>query len=141
MGGNPRLRVYTDGGARGNPGPAATGVVLVAPDGTVLRKEGATIGVATNNQAEYAAMARGLQLAAIYWTGHVECIADSELVIRQLVGRYKVKNETLREMFMAVKRLESSFLSVTYTHVPRENEWTAMADALVNEALDAASTG
>jgi ribonuclease HI len=126
----------TDGGARGNPGPAAIGVVIIDQDGAIVQQYKAAIGVATNNQAEYRALLKGMELAAIYWKGDLACISDSELLIKQLNGQYRVKNEELRTLFFQVKKSEAPFRHVTYTHVPRTHELSVVADRLVNEALD-----
>jgi len=126
----------SDGGARGNPGPAAIGIVLVDQDGKIIQQYKAAIGVATNNQVEYRALLKGMELAAIYWKGDLACISDSELLIKQLNGQYRVKNEELRALFFQVKKAESPFRHVTYKHVPRTHDLAVVADRLVNEALD-----
>jgi ribonuclease HI len=132
-----RARLYTDGGARGNPGPAASAFVLETEDGTVLDARGSTIGVATNNVAEYRALVDGLRRAVEVGVDELEVVSDSELVVRQMRGEYRVKNETLRELFLEATGLARQLRSVTYTVVRREaNE---LADRLVNEALDSAS--
>ncbi len=124
-----------DGGARGNPGPAAIGVVLRDPDGAVLEEVGETIGRATNNVAEYRALLRGIELAAAHGATELELVGDSELVVRQIEGRYKVKDATLRELHAEAKRELSGFASWSIRHVRREAN--ADADRLVNAALDA----
>ena len=91
-----KARLFTDGGARGNPGPAAFGYVLEAEDGTVLAAHGEAIGVATNNVAEYRALVAGLERAAELQVGEVEVVSDSELLVKQMTGEYRVKNEALR---------------------------------------------
>lgn len=129
-----RLTVNVDGGARGNPGPAAIGVVV--RDGEeVLAEVGETIGETTNNVAEYRALLRGIELAAEHGAGELELIGDSELVVRQVEGRYKVKNAGMKELHAEVKRALGGFDSWSIRHVRRENN--ADADRLVNEALDA----
>ena len=130
-----KARLSTDGGARGNPGPAAYGYVLEADDGTVLDARGETIGTATNNVAEYRGLLAGLDAALERGVEEVEVISDSELVVKQMRGEYKVKNETLRELVDEAHALESRFRRVTYTAVRREHN--ELADRLVNEALDA----
>jgi probable phosphoglycerate mutase len=131
-----RARLFTDGGARGNPGPAAYGFVLEADDGTVLAAEGEAIGVATNNVAEYSGLIAGLRRAAELKVPEVEVISDSELLVKQMRGEYKVKNEALRALSLEAARLAREVGKVEYRHVKRaENE---LADRLVNEALDAA---
>jgi probable phosphoglycerate mutase len=131
-----RARLFTDGGARGNPGPAAYGFVLEADDGTVLAAEGEAIGVATNNVAEYSGLIAGLRRAVELKVPEVEVISDSELLVKQMRGEYKVKNEALRALSLEAARLARELGKVEYRHVKRaENE---LADRLVNEALDAA---
>ncbi|HZO06440.1 MAG TPA: ribonuclease HI family protein [Solirubrobacterales bacterium] len=126
--------VNVDGGARGNPGPAAIGVVLRDPDGAVVEELGETIGKATNNVAEYRALLRGIELAAAHGATELELIGDSELVVRQIEGRYKVKDATLRELYEEAKRELTGFESWSIRHVRREAN--ADADRLVNTALD-----
>jgi probable phosphoglycerate mutase len=131
-----RARLSTDGGARGNPGPAAYGYVLEASDGTVLDARGEAIGVATNNVAEYRALLAGLERAAELGVDELEVVSDSELLVKQMRGEYKVKNAALRELWEEAGRLARRLDRVEYTAVRRElNE---LADALVNEALDRA---
>jgi ribonuclease HI len=129
-----RVTVNVDGGARGNPGPAAIGVVLRDGAGEVLEERGERIGRATNNVAEYRALLRGIELAAAHGATELELIGDSELVVRQVEGRYKVKDATMRELHAEVKRALEGFESWTIRHVRRESN--AEADRLVNEVLD-----
>jgi len=129
-----RVTVNVDGGARGNPGPAAIGVVLRNGDGSVLEEVGETIGEATNNVAEYRALLRGIELAAGRGAEEIELIGDSELVVRQVEGRYKVKNAGMKELHEEVKRALRGFDSWKIRHVRRAEN--ADADRLVNEALD-----
>ncbi len=131
-----KARLFTDGGARGNPGPAAYGFVIEAEDGTVLAAHGERIGVATNNVAEYRALIAGLDKAAELGVGEVEVVSDSELLVKQMRGEYRVKNEALRDLSTQASRLARTIGSVTYTAVRREHN--ELADRLVNEALDAA---
>ena len=132
-----KARLSTDGGARGNPGPAAYGYVLETDDGTVLDARGEAIGVATNNVAEYRGLLAGLAAALERGVDELEVVSDSELVVKQMRGEYKVKNETLRDLVDDAQALESRFRRVRYTAVRRgHNE---LADRLVNEALDSAS--
>jgi ribonuclease HI len=131
-----KARLFTDGGARGNPGPAAYGFVLEAEDGTVLAAHGERIGVATNNVAEYRALVAGLDKAAEIGVGEVEVVSDSELLVKQMRGEYRVKNEALRDLSIQASRLARAIGKVTYTAVRREHN--ELADRLVNEALDAA---
>jgi ribonuclease H / adenosylcobalamin/alpha-ribazole phosphatase len=127
-------KLFTDGGARGNPGPAAYGFVLEADDGTVLAAEGKAIGRATNNVAEYRGLIAGLERALELGLANVTVVSDSELVVKQMRGEYRVKNEALRDLRDEAERLASKLGRVQYTSVRRaENE---LADRLVNEALD-----
>ena len=130
-----RARLSTDGGARGNPGPAAYGYVLEAVDGTVLDARGETIGVATNNVAEYRALLAGLGRAAELGVHELEVVSDSELLVKQMRGEYKVRNAALRELWEEAGRLAARLDHVEYTAVRREHN--ELADSLVNEALDA----
>lgn len=129
-----KLVVNVDGGARGNPGPAAIGVVVQGPEGDVLEECGEAIGNATNNVAEYTALLRGVARAAELGASEVELVGDSELVVRQVKGEYKVKDATLRELHAEVKRALRGFESWSIRHVRRE--LNSEADRLVNEALD-----
>ena len=132
-----KARLFTDGGARGNPGPAAYGYVLEAEDGTVLAAEGKAIGVATNNVAEYSALIAGLAKAVELQVPEVEVVSDSELLVKQMTGEYRVKNEALRSLSVEASRLARQLGTVRYTAVRREHN--ELADSLVNEALDAAA--
>ncbi len=134
-----RAKLFTDGGARGNPGPAAYGYVLEADDGTVLAAHGEAIGVATNNVAEYSALIAGLEKAVELGVGEVEVISDSELMVKQMRGEYKIKNEALRELSLRASHLARELGAVTYTAVRREHN--KLADQLVNDALDAEAAG
>ena len=131
-----KARLYTDGGSRGNPGPAAYAYVLEADDGTVLDARGAAIGVATNNVAEYSALVAGLERAVEVGVRELEVVSDSELVVKQMRGEYKVKNRALQALFLDASQLARKIHRVTYTAVRREHN--ELADSLVNEALDAA---
>jgi ribonuclease HI len=129
-----KVRLFTDGGARGNPGPAASAYVLEAEDGTVLDANGEAIGVATNNVAEYRALLAGLARAAELGLHEVEVVSDSELLVKQMRGEYKVKNAALRELWDDAQRLARRLGRVEYTAVRREQN--ELADRLVNDALD-----
>ena len=132
-----KAKLSTDGGARGNPGPAAYGYVLEGEDGTVLDTRGERIGVATNNVAEYRALIAGLEKAVELGVDELEVVSDSELLVKQMQGEYRVKNETLRELNEDANVLERKLGRVRYTAVRREHN--ELADRLVNEALDAAA--
>jgi ribonuclease HI len=131
-----KARLSTDGGARGNPGPAAYGYVLESDDGHVLDARGETIGVATNNVAEYSALVAGLQKALELGVTELEVVSDSELLVKQMRGEYKVKNEALRELNREASELAAGLGKVAYTAVRRAHN--ELADSLVNEALDSA---
>jgi ribonuclease HI len=133
------LIVNVDGGARGNPGPAAIGVVVRDADGAVLEEVGERIGEATNNVAEYRALLRGIELAATHGATELELIGDSELIVRQVEGRYKVKNPGMKELHAEVKRALRDFDSWSICHVRRADN--ADADRLVNQALDSVLDG
>jgi ribonuclease HI len=130
-----KARLSTDGGARGNPGPAAYAYVLEADDGTVLAAHGEAIGVATNNVAEYSALVAGLEKAIEVGVTDLEVISDSELMVKQMRGEYRVKNEALRDLSVRASQLAREVGSVSYKAVRREQN--KLADQLVNEALDA----
>ncbi|HEX3056079.1 MAG TPA: reverse transcriptase-like protein [Gaiellaceae bacterium] len=131
-----KAKLFTDGGARGNPGPAAYGYVLEAEDGTVLAAHGERIGVATNNVAEYRALIAGLEKAVELAVPEVEVVSDSELLVKQMNGEYRVKNAALQDLSIQASRLAREVGKVSYTAVRREHN--KLADQLVNEALDAA---
>jgi ribonuclease HI len=131
-----RARLFTDGGARGNPGPAAFAYVLEDEHGDVLAAHGEAMGVATNNVAAYSALLAGLEKAAELGVEELEVVSDSELMVKQMRGEYRVKNEALRELSLRAGQLARRIGDVTYTAVRREHN--ELADRLVNEALDAA---
>jgi ribonuclease HI len=130
--------IYTnsDGGARGNPGPGAIGVI-VRRDGEILTKYSAKVGkFVTNNVAEYEGLIKALELASKYTSEEVTCILDSELVVKQLLGKYKVRNPKLLELFLRVQKLQENFKKIKYLHVSRWNKFQMIADELLNEELD-----
>ncbi|HTX46101.1 MAG TPA: ribonuclease HI family protein [Solirubrobacteraceae bacterium] len=129
-----KLVVNVDGGARGNPGPAAIGVVAFSPEGDVLREVGERIGPATNNVAEYRALLRGIEIARELGATEIELINDSELVAKQLTGVYRVKHPAMRPLFSEAMSALRGFDSWRIRSVPRAQN--AHADALVNRALD-----
>jgi ribonuclease HI len=131
--------LYTDGGARGNPGPAGIGVVIKDANKKIIKKLGSYIGVATNNDAEYQGLILGLEECLEEKATKVDCFLDSQLIVKQLNGEYKVKNERMRNYWVKVKTLESSFEEITYTHVKRDKN--KEADYLVNKVLDASENG
>jgi ribonuclease HI len=130
------LVVNVDGGARGNPGPAAIAAVASTPDGEVVDRRGEAIGTATNNVAEYRALLLGIELAREHGAAEVELIGDSELIVKQVKGEYRVKDAGLRPLHAQVRAALEGFDRWSIRHVRREQN--AAADALVNETLDAA---
>jgi ribonuclease HI len=130
-----KLVLHVDGGARGNPGPAAIGVVISDPNGQTIAELAERIGLATNNVAEYRAVLRGLERARTLGATEVELIGDSELVARQLTGAYKVKHPVMKALHVEASRALSGFDHWQIRTVPRAQN--ADADALVNQALDA----
>ncbi len=132
-----KISLYTDGGARGNPGPAGIGAALYDSQGKLLAEVSRYLGVATNNQAEYKAIIAGLEKAKALGADEVSCFMDSELAVRQLNREYKVKNKDLAPLFLTVHNLSLGFRKVSYTHIPRERNQAA--DRLANEAMDRAA--
>ncbi len=135
------LTINCDGGARGNPGPAAIGFVIRDDSNATLVEDSAYIGIATNNQAEYTAILHALQKVAELTNDTVHVFMDSQLLVRQLQGKYRVKSASLQHLFAQVKREEARFQTVTYQHTSRETQQQKAADQLVNVALDAAMEG
>jgi ribonuclease HI len=131
-----RVVVHVDGGARGNPGPAAAGAVVSTPDGDVLDEVAEAIGVATNNVAEYRGLLLGLERARELGASEVEVVNDSELVARQVSGQYKVKHPDMKPLYAAAMQALRGFERWSIRSVPRAEN--SEADALVNQALDAA---
>jgi ribonuclease HI len=131
-----KARLFTDGGARGNPGPAAAAYVLEGEDGTMLAAHGEAIGVATNNVAEYRALIAGLEKALELGVDELEVVSDSELLVKQMRGEYRVKNAALIDLSLEAATLARELGHVRYTAVRREHN--ELADRLVNEALDSA---
>ena len=128
-----KLTIYSDGASKGNPGPAGVGVVIEDERGRILQKVSKFIGHATNNEAEYSALIFGLETASLYQIDDIELRLDSELVVRQLTGKYKVRSVDLKPFYEQAKRWLSKFKCVSITHVPREQN--RGADRLANEAV------
>lgn len=128
-----RLTIYTDGASKGNPGPAAIGVVIEDESGQVINQISRRIGEATNNRAEYLALIAGVEEAARLGAEHVEVRSDSELLVRQIAGQYRVKNPELKRLFEQVQRLIRKFQSFSIVHIPRGQN--KAADALSRRAL------
>lgn len=129
------IKLYADGGSRGNPGPSASGYALLDMDDNILFKSGVYLGITTNNQAEYQALKYGLEEAHKFGAREVDVYMDSLLVVNQMKGIFKVKNRDLWPIYEAIKEQATLFKNVRYTHVPRE--LNKLADAEVNEVLDA----
>ncbi len=131
-----RVVVHIDGGARGNPGPAGAGVVVTdADDGQALYEGGIYIGRATNNVAEYRGLLEGLKVAAALGAAEVEVVSDSQLLVRQMTGQYRVRNAGLQPLFRQARELAEGVERCRFRHVRREEN--TRADALVNRAIDA----
>ncbi|MBA2251748.1 MAG: ribonuclease HI family protein [Nitrospirales bacterium] len=130
------VSLYTDGGCRGNPGPGAIGILICDAASTVLHEHAECIGHTTNNQAEYKALIKGLALCAHYTRGRVCCYSDSQIVIKQVTGAYRLKNEALRPLFDEVKRRAQHFQAVVFQHVRRENPLIVKADRILNDAFE-----
>ena len=131
------LVVNVDGGSRGNPGPAAIAAVVTTPEGGLIEERSDTIGVATNNVAEYRALLLGIQLAKAHGASEVDLIGDSELIVRQVRGEYRVKDSGLRPLHAEALKALRDFERWSISHVRRDEN--AAADALLNEALDASA--
>jgi ribonuclease HI len=131
-------KVYIDGASRGNPGPSGIGIVVLNEEGKVIREHYEFLGPSyTNNQAEYIALMRALEICStIFPKGVLHVFSDSELLVNQLTGRYKVRSRNLKELFRSVRQRERSFSKVYYHHVSRE--LNKKADELANKAIDEA---
>jgi ribonuclease HI len=130
-----QLNIYSDGGARGNPGPAAAAYMILA-DKQVIKSDSRFLGVKTNNQAEYEGLIAALQYALTLNPEAITCHLDSELVAKQLNGQYRVKNAQLQVYWQKARELLLQFKQFSIVSVPRENVWISRADALVNKTLD-----
>lgn len=130
--------IYTnsDGGSRGNPGPGAIGVII-REDDKILEEYGEMLkGTVTNNVAEYEGIIKALERVSKYTQKEITCILDSELVVKQLLGVYKVRNPKMKELFLKVQKLQLRFDKITYIHKPRNDKYQKMADWLLNRELD-----
>ncbi len=129
--------IYTnsDGGARGNPGPGAIGV-LVRREENILEMHSEKIGSVTNNVAEYKALIKALEIAMKHTKDEVTCVMDSELIVKQLLGEYQVRNSELLKLFREVQKLQENFSKIKYIHVSRWNKFQQMVDSLLNMELD-----
>lgn len=131
-----QLKIFSDGGARGNPGPAAIGFLILSATGQVLETHSRYLGFRTNNQAEYEALIAALEAAAKLGAEEVTCNLDSQLVVKQVVGEYHVRNTELRRLWRKVQELRGSFKKAIFLSVPRTDSQIQKADSLVNNALD-----
>ena len=131
-----KIIIHADGGSRKNPGAAAIGIIIFDEERKKLESYKECIGNTTNNVAEYKALLKALQLAAKHTRKEVHIFMDSELIINQMNGVYKIKSADMLGLFQEVKDYERAFTKVVYNYVPRENKFQAMADRLVNEALE-----
>lgn len=130
-----RVTVHIDGASRGNPGAAAAGVVVAdAADGVVIHESGVFLGHATNNVAEYRGLLAGLEAAAALQAGEVELFSDSQLLVRQMTGEYRVRNAGLKPLHARARQLAGGFARCRFRHIPREEN--TRADALANQALN-----
>jgi len=130
------ITINSDGGARGNPGPAAIGIVFRDGDEIIGKYSQMLKGKFTNNVTEYWGLIKALELSKEYGYKELTCCMDSELIVKQLLGEYGVKNKKLLELFLKVQKLQENFDKIIYKHVPRKDKYQKMADWLVNKALD-----
>ncbi len=131
------LMIFSDGGARGNPGPAAIAFLALTENGELVKADSRFVGIKTNNQAEYEALMMALEYAQAVNAEEVECHLDSELVTRQLNGEYSVKNFELQKLWGKVQEIKKAFKRISFKSVPRSNSRIQRADTLVNKTLDA----
>ena len=129
--------IFSDGGSRGNPGQAAIAFIIQTETGQTLTENSSLIGVCTNNQAEYQALLAALEAASVLKAEVLTCHLDSELVVKQLSGEYRVKNQELRLLWQKVQEMKGQFKEITFVNVPRSHRTIQEADKLVNLALDA----
>ncbi len=129
-----QIKIFTDGGARGNPGPAAIGIVIKDAKDKIIKEFAEYVGEMTNNQAEYKALIKGLELAKEFKPEEINCYLDSELLVKQMRQEYRVKDKNLQQLFVKVWNLALGFKKVTYHHIPRE--LNKEADKLLNLELD-----
>jgi ribonuclease HI len=129
--------IFSDGGARGNPGPSAIAFIIQSETGKILTTNSSYIGLSTNNQAEYQALIQALETAIRLKAEKVTCHLDSELVVKQLSYEYRVKNQELRKLWLKVQELKSNFSDVKFVNVPRSHIVIQKVDKLVNQTLDA----
>ena len=131
-----RLRVYSDGASRGNPGISAIAFMIVTEDGRLLKRYSRYVGIRTNNQVEYEALISALESASKLTDQEVTCCMDSELVVKQLNGEYRVRNPKLKTLWLKVQELKQSFQRITFKSVPRTDIHIKQVDQLANQTLD-----
>jgi ribonuclease HI len=131
-----RLRVYSDGASRGNPGISAIAFMIMTEEGRLLKRYSKYVGVRTNNQAEYEALISALESASELTDQEVMCCMDSELVVKHLNGEYRVRNPKLKTLWLKVQELKQSFRRITFKSVPRTDIHIKQVDRLANQALD-----
>lgn len=131
-----RLRVYSDGASRGNPGPSAIAFMILTEDGEILKRFSKYVGVRTNNQAEYRALISALEFASKLKGQEVVCYLDSELVVKHLNGEYQVKNTDLKKLWLKVQELKQSFQKISFMHIPRTERRIEEVDLLANQTLN-----
>lgn len=131
-----KLDIYTDGASRGNPGDGAWAFIILNDTGELVAKQSGYIGQTTNNRAEYFAVIRSLQRAKELGSGCVHVHSDSQLLVNQVLGNWKVKDEELRRLYNRIKSIEDNFSRVEFSHHPRDNTYISKADALCNQCLD-----
>jgi len=131
-----KLQVYSDGASRGNPGVSAIAYMILDEENRVLKRKSTYLGVRTNNQAEYEALLSALQTASEFDGDEVECYLDSELVVKQLNGQYKVRNDNLRILWLKVQDYKQRFREISFTYIPRTNSQIQEVDRLANHTLD-----
>lgn len=130
------IKLFTDGGARGNPGPGAIGILILDNSNQELERHSECIGHTTNNRAEYRALVKGLDMCAHHTRKRVTCFMDSELVVKQMNGDYRLKNDELRKLFHEVTKCAGVFEHVTYQHVGRKNSYMKKVDRMLNDAQE-----
>lgn len=136
-----RLKVYSDGASRGNPGPSAIAFMILTEDGEALKGYSEYVGIRTNNQAEYRALMSALEFVSKLTSEEVACYLDSELVVKQLNGEYQVKSANLRKLWLKVQELRGSFQKISFIHVPRTERHIEEVDLLANQTLNTVING
>ncbi|MCK4313403.1 ribonuclease HI family protein [Candidatus Bathyarchaeota archaeon] len=136
-----RLKIYSDGASRSNPGPSAIAFMILAETGEILKRYSEYVGIRTNNQAEYEALIYALKFASKLTNQEVVCYLDSELVVKHLNGEYRVRNHNLKELWLKVEELKQKFHKTSFIHVPRTERHIEEVDSLANQTLNKATNG